>query len=665
MIQYRTLIKSLFGIPVSVKDLGAVGNGTADDTAAIQAAIDRVESLGGGTVYFPKGTYKITDTLTIDSAGVYLNGEGWKSIITRSTDFGDTLLVTGNDTTGTVLSDTGISNLTFKSTGATTSGAHIHLNGVDHLYMDNIYIQQGFIGIQGDALTAAYLSNIYLVFTNLYGGSGTGRRYMQFGSAAATYSHPSSGDVFITDFNLRGNIANQVTEYGICINSADGIWFENGHIGNTTGANIYFNRTGSDILNLAYFSNVMSDASAGYGVYFDGSTAYSDIKLSNFTIKGGGLSTIGVSCSSTCAATYIEFNNGSISEFKYEGVKIPDSASSFRMIEFNNVQIHGNATDTGVSSSGYYLGDAATDITINGGCSGRSGTTGAAGLQQYGIKFGTVTPLSNVRIIGVDLTGNATSAVNSVPSGVVFIDGYLTANETITTVRRVLGGTSGINDSSGSKRAMQLLGDTTSYGQMVARFGDDTSPSLLSLSKSRNATPGTHTVVNAGDELGRISFEGSNGTTFESAAQIRVLSGGTPGSGDMPGTFLINVTTDGSATPTERMRINNLGFMSITGSMGLGAPVTKTGDFSVATTENFLINNKSGSTCSVILPSSASFTGRNLVIKTIQAQAVVSASANVVPIDSAVAGTAILPATAGRWARLVNDGTNWVIMEQG
>ena len=47
---------------VSVKDFGATGNGTTDDTAAIQAAIN-LACTNGGNVYLPSGTYKISAAL--------------------------------------------------------------------------------------------------------------------------------------------------------------------------------------------------------------------------------------------------------------------------------------------------------------------------------------------------------------------------------------------------------------------------------------------------------------------------------------------------------------------------------------------------------------------------------------------------------------------------
>jgi hypothetical protein len=98
--------------------------------------------------------------------------------------------------------------------------------------------------------------------------------------------------------------------------------------------------------------------------------------------------------------------------------------------------------------------------------------------------------------------------------------------------------------------------------------------------------------------------------------------------------------------------------------MGVNAPVTKTADFTVANGEIWYINNKSGSTCTVTLPTASSWTGRTLTFKNMQAQTLVSASSNVVPIDSTSAGTAILLAVVGNWATMVSDGTNWVIMQQ-
>jgi len=56
---------------VSVKDFGASGDGVADDTVAIQNAINAAKI--GNVVYFPPGTYKISSVLTL-YAGVTLRG---------------------------------------------------------------------------------------------------------------------------------------------------------------------------------------------------------------------------------------------------------------------------------------------------------------------------------------------------------------------------------------------------------------------------------------------------------------------------------------------------------------------------------------------------------------------------------------------------------------
>jgi hypothetical protein len=45
-------------------DFGAAGNGTTDDTAAIQSAINAAPSAGA-IIFFPRGSYRVTSTLTI------------------------------------------------------------------------------------------------------------------------------------------------------------------------------------------------------------------------------------------------------------------------------------------------------------------------------------------------------------------------------------------------------------------------------------------------------------------------------------------------------------------------------------------------------------------------------------------------------------------------
>lgn len=63
-VSLRTIQNKLRDI-VSVKDFGAVGDAVTDDTAAIQNAINYVYDSGGGTVYFPSGTYITTKSLLV------------------------------------------------------------------------------------------------------------------------------------------------------------------------------------------------------------------------------------------------------------------------------------------------------------------------------------------------------------------------------------------------------------------------------------------------------------------------------------------------------------------------------------------------------------------------------------------------------------------------
>lgn len=92
------------------------------------------------------------------------------------------------------------------------------------------------------------------------------------------------------------------------------------------------------------------------------------------------------------------------------------------------------------------------------------------------------------------------------------------------------------------------------------------------------------------------------------------------------------------------------------------SPVTETNaSRTVLLTDEEIIANRAG-TVTLTLISAALLPGRRLKVRTIQNQTVVSANSDVVPLAGGAAGTAILAGTAGKWAELQSDGTNWQIM---
>lgn len=65
---------------VTPQDYGAVGDGVADDTTAIQNALNAL-TANGSTLFFPSGTYKITASLNATVTGTTIAGNGWGSQI--------------------------------------------------------------------------------------------------------------------------------------------------------------------------------------------------------------------------------------------------------------------------------------------------------------------------------------------------------------------------------------------------------------------------------------------------------------------------------------------------------------------------------------------------------------------------------------------------------
>jgi hypothetical protein len=109
----------------NVKDFGAIGNGIADDTIAIKAAV-AAASVAGGVVYAPAGKYRLSETVVINAPGVYIKGDGmYITTFYRTGTYGDTFFVTRNTALGQEVANIGFRDVGFESQGLMTSGAHI------------------------------------------------------------------------------------------------------------------------------------------------------------------------------------------------------------------------------------------------------------------------------------------------------------------------------------------------------------------------------------------------------------------------------------------------------------------------------------------------------------------------------------------------------------
>jgi hypothetical protein len=81
-----TTVQAKLRQTVSVMDFGATGNGTTDDTTAIQTALNAIFNAGGGTVFVPAGTYKTSAPLIVRTNTI-LEGVGYASKIVQSANF--------------------------------------------------------------------------------------------------------------------------------------------------------------------------------------------------------------------------------------------------------------------------------------------------------------------------------------------------------------------------------------------------------------------------------------------------------------------------------------------------------------------------------------------------------------------------------------------------
>ena len=319
----------------------------------------------------------------------------------------------------------------------------------------------------------------------------------------------------------------------------------------------------------------------------------------------------------------------------------------------------------------------------------------AADIPSLPYGSGTVTSVAALTLgtTGTDLTstvanGTTTPVITlNVPTASATNRGALSSTDWTTfnnkgsgTVTSVTG-TSPVVSSGGTTPAISMPAATTSVSGYLTSTDWNTFNGKQPAGTYVTSVTGTAPVVSSGGTTPAISMAAASTSvsgyltstdwnTFNNKGSGTVTSVSVVSANGFAGTVATATTTPAitlTTSITGLLKGNGTAISAATANtdyMGITAPVTKTADFTVANGDIWYINNKSASTCTVTLPAASSWTGRCLTFKNMQAQLLVSASSNVVPIDSTSAGTAILLAVVGNWATMVSDGTNWVIMQR-
>jgi hypothetical protein len=433
----------------------------------------------------------------------------------------------------------------------------------------------------------------------------------------------------------------------------------------------------------------------------------------------GSTNRIGVNTSSPAADLDISgtFKVAGLSEFRlgatFNSSQVNNSDFVVMTDNFTNTLFVASSSDRvgiGISTPQKLLdvngaGQAVSFVVNPGGVSGVgtfqvNGISGIvplnvnAATNRVGIK--TITPAVELDVVGAtNISGDL-----SVDTNVLKVDtsnNFVGINKT-PTVSLDVSGASVLNSTlyvTGATTLSSTLGvaGATTLSSTLNVIGVAVMSSSLTVSNNLNIDSGVLFVDTSSDKVGINTISPTSSLTVSGSANITdelnstnvlfVKNTGNVGInkpsptvdldviGDVAisGALTVNTSTLFVSFTENKVGIRNLspatelditGTVNINGPLRRNAPVTKSADFSVASTENWIIVNN-GSTTLVTLPAANSWTGREIMMKTIQAQAVNSDAVNIVSI-SGVSTSSILTNTAGKFATLVSNGSTWDIM---
>ena len=340
----RTLANR-FADVINVKDFGATGNGTTDDTSAIQAAIN-----SGSLIFFPSGTYLVS-TINVGS-NKKLQGSGNSSIISFSNassvginisnanfvDLSDLAFQDGSSRTEDSVLVYNSSNVTFFKCNWLQQGNQyisLHIKSCNNvLIQDCTAFSSGIVGYAILIDGSSYASNnITLDNFNSYGYyNGVQTRWVNNLRVANSYFTNAGA----TGFSISPSSSRVI--YGLTITeNTNSVVFVNTNFVNNIGSGLEIVNNGNvknvSISNTSSISNNGSSSYNSSGFYVSNINASyiscsaqinnnyasgvflergNNISFTGCIISGNGLNNIGNGIDIISGVTYVSFSNNTI-----------------------------------------------------------------------------------------------------------------------------------------------------------------------------------------------------------------------------------------------------------------------------------------------------------------------------------------------------------------
>lgn len=635
-------------------------------------------TMSGTTTNIAIGTSQTTGTVTV--GGTAQTGA---IVIGRSTGTQTVSIANGATTTPSIKTvniatgtTTGQSRITI---GALNTDTITTFYGQTKVVMEDSYTlfpTQSFTLQNSPTGAATGTPIIAPMYVNLnYNNSGT---YASYASAILYWQNSgASGDTFVSTFATNGNnIPLSQPTYAFELNSNSVFVGTNSpqYDGSISPGTTYLSARQYSVCIGAETWDISTKTITGVvGVYGDYSV--------NVGYRAGG----------------VDVTNGQITHFYGANVLIGASAGYYvtsttgqTISDYNvciGVTAGYNALQGASGTGGRVLIGNAAGATSNCGaraiCVGQGAGNAFAGTYDDVIIIGTNSGASiaanNSVIIGQlfnyngtdTLTLNNNSGINVVSTGgISFVDSEFRVIDDADNTKVCQFQASGITTATtrtltipNASGTLALLSSTQTFSGTTTFSSTFTlSGTTQNISLGTSQTTGTWTAGGTA-QTGALTLGQSTG-----AQTVNVASGATTNGT----TKVVNVGTAGVSGSITNINIGSA-VSGATGKTTIDSEWTQVNAFAaeppitvnsathtVAITTHSLIFTTTN--CTVTLPTASSFTGRVLVFKNVTANSVDSNASNVVPLGSAVAGTAILAATAGKFAYLQSDGTNWIVM---